>query len=112
MKEEIKLSFHEPKKPNWFKRLFMPNRYKRSYSFGSFIWMLFHDKKEYDALKNYGWEISSHNCDLFNKFPSKRLWRRYGLSPESMNGFAWWLMEQYEKGNLIEKPKEDAQPKP
>jgi hypothetical protein len=62
--------------------------------------------REQRALRGYIWENS--DCSDYRKMPSKKIfWKRYGLRPENINGLAWYLLEQYFKGNITIK--EDVQ---
>lgn len=107
---EIKLDFMEDKKPNWFKRLFQGDRLNRNeYTLGRFVWSLYYARKEHEDLSGYIRENAS--CHTLTALPSKKLRQRYGMRYEQINTFAWWLLEQYFEGNLIEKPKDEPQPK-
>lgn len=56
---------------------------------------------ELSALNRYCREIirDKESCHLLNVWPSKRVIIRYGISPWSCR-LAWYLLEQYEKGNI------------
>lgn len=95
MKEVIKLDlkpYKPPKKTLWH-----------------FFWHFVNLNTENNSMIGYIRENAS--CDSFLKRPSKKLIRRYNIRPDQ-ELLHWWLLEQYLEGNLIEKPKEDVQPKP
>lgn len=95
MKEEIKINFDKykpPRKTLWH-----------------FFWHFVNLNTENNSMIGYIRENAG--CDTFLKRPSKKLMKRYNIRPDQ-ELLHWWLLEQYIEGNLIEKPKEDAQPKP
>lgn len=98
---------------NWVKKLFRKKEHIRFPTFGDWVWCMYWSLRENNALSNYEANIQQmKGCDFMVKSPKRKMKSKYGLNSQYMNHLVWWILEQYEEGNLIEKPKEDAQPKP
>ena len=73
-----------------------------------FFWHFVNINTERNSMLGYIRE--NGGCDIWLKRPSKKIIKRYNINTDQ-DLLHWWLLEQYFEGNLIEKPKEDAQPK-
>lgn len=94
----------------WLKKIFKigPKRYEpKIYGLYPILNRYIMCEREHNAMHGYIWENSG--CDAFNKMPSKKLLvKRYGLSYENSNNLAWYLLEQYFKGNIEIKDEKNA----
>jgi hypothetical protein len=76
------------------------------------VWELLDSHKELENMSSYiRLFIRKGDCSLLRKAPSKELIIKYSIPYN--NGYtsvAWWLFEQWEKGNITIK--DDVQPKP
>lgn len=73
-----------------------------------FFWHIVDLFNERNSMIGYIRENSS--CIAYTKRPSKKIIKRYNLKTDQ-DLLHWWLLEQYAEGNLIEKPKDNVQPK-
>lgn len=72
-----------------------------------FFWHFVNLNSEHNSM--VGFIRENAGCMNWNKFPSKKIIKRYNLRTDQ-DLLHWYLLEQYFEGNLVEKPKEDAQP--
>lgn len=78
-----------------------------------FVWGILDGHTELNNLGNYARWIArkQNNYTFLRVSPSKDLRVRYGIGYKPLGASTvWWLLEQWEKGNITIK--EDAQPKP
>lgn len=64
---------------------------------------LYDKAHQMDCLDGYYHSYKADlNCDDLDRrrFPSPKLLRKYKIKFGDANGFIWWLMEEYFKGNL------------
>lgn len=73
-----------------------------------FFWYIVDLLREENSMIGYIREKGG--CTNWTKRPSGKIIKRYNLRTDR-DLLHWYLLEQYFEGNLIEKPKEDAQPK-
>lgn len=98
---------------NWFKRLFKSKEetYKpKVRTLYDFFMMFIYARHEQTSMRGYIRELSE--CGDYNKFPSKKIMRRYFLNLGECNALAWYLLEQYFKGNITIKNDDEPFPKP
>lgn len=94
---------------NWITRIFAPkNEYKARYTLYDVVWHYIWAEREHNAMRGYIRENQSCG-DMRMMASGKILKRRYGLDPSLVNGLAWYLLEQYFKGNIIIKNDEELQ---
>lgn len=76
------------------------------------IWDLLGSSEQLHNLSSYARLVTrkAEDCRLYRIMPSKDLIVRYGISYDvGYISFVWWLLEQFEKGNITIK-KDEIQP--
>lgn len=95
----------------WLKNLFRKKQYWDKSTMWNFLSYYADCESELTSMKRYiseGAKFESGSCSDYRIMPSKRIRIRYGIN-ELSPGLAWYLLEQYFKGNITIK--EDVQPK-
>lgn len=84
-------------------RLFAEKPYKPKdiWTFGKFIWSLYHAKRDQDNMWGYFREQAS--CTDLTMGPSKELRKRYNIDPGSSNAQVFAIMEKYFESQKLKK---------
>lgn len=89
---------------NWFTKLFRKkddDRYRpRVRTLYDFLTRYQEAYHHYRCMRGFENDITRNNCSDIMKMPSKKVMRRYTISPEFCNGLAWYLLEKYSEGKL------------